>query len=82
MPDENKPPVSAEEIRSYGERAYEFAKKQYADWAPWIEEQYLKRFSNDNKASYLAKGALSIPSYLRYIYIYATYNSWFSHISS
>jgi len=26
------------------------------NWMPWIEDQYLKWFTNDNKASYATKG--------------------------
>jgi hypothetical protein len=29
---------------------------QYENWMPWIEDQYLKWFTNDNKTSYAAKG--------------------------
>ncbi|KAF2101417.1 hypothetical protein NA57DRAFT_53385 [Rhizodiscina lignyota] len=31
---------------------------QYENWMPWIEDQYLKWFSKDNKASYAAKDNL------------------------
>lgn len=31
---------------------------QYEKWMPWIEDQYLKWFTKDNKASYAAKGTL------------------------
>jgi hypothetical protein len=29
---------------------------QYENWMPWIEDQYLKWFTRDNKASYATKG--------------------------
>lgn len=29
---------------------------QYENWMPWIEDQYLKWFTKDNKASYATKG--------------------------
>lgn len=35
---------------------------QYENWMPWIEDQYLKWFSNDNKASYATKGLLCMLS--------------------
>lgn len=31
--------------------------QQYENWMPWIEDQYLRWFTRDNKASYTAKGA-------------------------
>ncbi|MBE7180209.1 MAG: hypothetical protein INR71_03205 [Terriglobus roseus] len=31
---------------------------QYEKWMPWIEDQYLKWFTKDNKTSYAAKGEL------------------------
>ncbi|KAF2092072.1 hypothetical protein K490DRAFT_70751 [Saccharata proteae CBS 121410] len=33
--------------------------KQYESWMPWIEDQYLKYFTKDNKASYATKDNLS-----------------------
>jgi hypothetical protein len=39
---------------------------QYENWMPWIEDQYLKWFTNDNKTSYAAKGMFpSHPSHVR-----------------
>lgn len=29
---------------------------QYNNWMPWVEDQYLKWFTKDNKASYATKG--------------------------
>lgn len=41
----------------------EWAKTQYEtqrdNWVPWIEDMYLKYFTNDNKASYSTKGTHS-----------------------
>jgi hypothetical protein len=38
----------------------EWAKRNYGEkwetWMPWIEDQYLKWFGKDNKASYATKG--------------------------
>ncbi|KJX95309.1 hypothetical protein TI39_contig4119g00015 [Zymoseptoria brevis] len=31
---------------------------QYENWMPWIEDQYLKWFTRDNKASYATKDTL------------------------
>jgi len=32
---------------------------QYEKWMPWIEDQYLRWFGNDNKASYATKDTLN-----------------------
>lgn len=29
---------------------------QYEKWVPWLEDQYLRWFTKDNKVSYTAKG--------------------------
>ncbi|KKY21815.1 hypothetical protein UCDDS831_g04070 [Diplodia seriata] len=49
--------------------AMDWTKKQYNQqydrWVPWLEDQYLKYFTKDNKASYATKGLFpptSIPS--------------------
>ncbi len=31
--------------------------KQYENWVPWLEDQYLRLWGKDNKASYATKGA-------------------------
>ena len=49
--------------KSYQEKATEFAKQQYENWAPWMEDQYLKFFTKDNKASWTTKG-ISITCFL------------------
>lgn len=40
----------------------EWIKTQYQtqrdSWVPWIEDVYLRYFTNDNKASYSTKGML------------------------
>ena len=33
-----------------------WAKDQYNNWVPWIEDMFLKYFTKDNKASYATKG--------------------------
>ena len=42
---------------------YEWIKQGYhnqaTNWMPWIEDQYLRWFTSDNKASYAAKGKKS-----------------------
>jgi hypothetical protein len=39
---------------------YEWIKEgyhhQYENWMPWVEDLYLKWFTNDNKASYATRG--------------------------
>jgi hypothetical protein len=43
----------------WGGRKYN---EQYENWMPWVEDQYLKWFGKDNKASYATKGKLrSVP---------------------
>ena len=44
--------------KSYLEWVKEGYHNQYENWMPWIEDQYLKWFTNDNKASYATKGEL------------------------
>jgi hypothetical protein len=49
------------------EWAKEKANEQYEAWLPWIEDTFLKYFTKDNKASYVAKGtSLSHDSYMFY----------------
>jgi hypothetical protein len=38
--------------RQYGE--------QYENWMPWIEDQYLRFFTKDNKTSYAVKGTIPL----------------------
>ncbi|KAF2261726.1 hypothetical protein CC78DRAFT_449273, partial [Lojkania enalia] len=38
--------------------ASEFYNRQYDIWMPWIEDQYLKWFTKENKASYATKQQL------------------------
>jgi len=33
--------------------------KQYENWMPWVEDQYLRWFGKDNKASYATRDQLS-----------------------
>ena len=52
--------------KSYKEAAGEYYNQKYETWMPWIEDQYLKWFTKDNKASYATKRSspLSfVPSY-------------------
>jgi hypothetical protein len=39
----------------YKDAAGEYYNQKYEQWMPWIEDQYLKWFTNDNKASYSTK---------------------------
>ncbi|CZT22633.1 uncharacterized protein RCC_08338 [Ramularia collo-cygni] len=43
---------------SYVEWIQEGYHNQYRNWMPWIEDQYLKWFTKDNKTSYAAKDTL------------------------
>ena len=49
-------PQDKKQGKSYMEWVKEGYHNQYENWMPWIEDQYLKWFTNDNKASYAAKG--------------------------
>jgi len=52
MPSEQKKGLT------YTEWIKEGYQHQYTNWMPWIEDQYLKWFTKDNKASYATKDAL------------------------
>lgn len=41
--------------KTYKQQAGDFYNRQYDNWVPWIEDQYLKWFTKDNKASYATK---------------------------
>ena len=49
-------PQEKKQGKSYLEWVKEGYHNQYENWMPWIEDQYLKWFTNDNKARYAAKG--------------------------
>lgn len=49
-------PKDQQEKQTYTEWAKEAYHDQYEKWMPWIEDQYLKWFGKDNKASYVTKG--------------------------
>ncbi|KAH9859816.1 hypothetical protein IAQ61_011598 [Plenodomus lingam] len=44
--------------KTYREAANEYYNQKYETWMPWIEDQYLKWFTKDNKASYATKQSL------------------------
>ncbi|KAK3197493.1 hypothetical protein GRF29_216g403694 [Pseudopithomyces chartarum] len=44
--------------KTYKQQAGDFYNRQYDNWVPWIEDQYLKWFTKDNKASYATKQEL------------------------
>ena len=54
----NSLPQEKKQGKSYLEWVKEGYHNQYENWMPWIEDQYLKWFTNDNKTSYAAKGKL------------------------
>ncbi|KAF4307613.1 hypothetical protein SLS57_000543 [Botryosphaeria dothidea] len=65
---QNIPPPSPRKqklrkIKKAPKDAMEWTKKQYNQqyerWVPWVEDQYLKYFTKDNKASYATKDNLS-----------------------
>ncbi|KAH9873085.1 hypothetical protein J1614_005482 [Plenodomus biglobosus] len=41
--------------KTYRESANEYYNQKYETWVPWIEDQYLKWFTKDNKVSYATK---------------------------
>ena len=50
-------PQEHKDKQSYQEWLTETYHKQYENWMPWIEDQYLKWFGKgDNKASYATRG--------------------------
>jgi hypothetical protein len=51
--------TDAEKKESYREWASKYYNQKYETWMPWMEDQYLKWFGKDNKASYATKGMLS-----------------------
>jgi len=51
-------PQEQKKGKSYMEWVKEGYNNQYENWMPWIEDQYLKWFTSDNKASYAAKDSL------------------------
>lgn len=55
MSNQNKP----QDQKTYKQQAGDFYNRQYENWMPWIEDQYLKWFTKDNKASYATKRAFS-----------------------
>jgi hypothetical protein len=55
LPSEQKQSKEGESL-SYVEWVKQGYHNQYENWMPWIEDQYLKWFTNDNKTSYATKG--------------------------
>lgn len=50
--------------KSYLDWLKEGYHNQYENWMPWIEDQYLKWFTKDNKASYATKGTFLANSFI------------------
>ena len=53
MSDQN----NSQDQKTYKQQAGDFYNRQYENWMPWIEDQYLRWFTKDNKASYATKRA-------------------------
>ena len=53
-------PADQKKGQTYTEWVKSGYQHQKANWMPWIEDVYLKWFTNDNKASYATKGRLSL----------------------
>ncbi|QIW95456.1 hypothetical protein AMS68_000974 [Peltaster fructicola] len=51
----DKLPDDQKKGKTYVEWLKEGYHDQYENWMPWIEDQYLRWFTNDNKTSYAAK---------------------------
>lgn len=54
--------------QTYTEWAKEAYNEQYEKWMPWIEDQYLKWFGTDNKASYATKGRFPSSKIKHFVY--------------
>jgi hypothetical protein len=52
---------SSNDKKSYKQAASDFYNRQYDSWVPWVEDQYLKWFTKDNKASYGTKRNYPLP---------------------
>ena len=52
----NNLPEEQKTKQSYSEWLKEMYNNQWERWMPWIEDQYLRWFGKDNKASYATKG--------------------------
>ncbi|KAK4957748.1 hypothetical protein LTR28_005694 [Elasticomyces elasticus] len=52
-------PAEQKQGQSYADWIKEGYHHQYENWMPWIEDQYLKWFGRDNKASYATKDTLN-----------------------
>ncbi|KAJ3570768.1 hypothetical protein NPX13_g5618 [Xylaria arbuscula] len=48
--------------QTYTEWAREKYNEQYDAWMPWIEDNFLKYFTKDNRTSYVARGTSSSPA--------------------
>jgi len=62
MADQQNEARAAEEEQkkqTYSEWVKEGYSNQYERWMPWIEDQYLRWFGKDNKASYATKDTLN-----------------------
>lgn len=61
--------ISDEEQQQKQQTYYEWLRngyqKQYENWKPWLEDQYLRWITKDNKASYATKGALKEKKHTR-----------------
>jgi len=51
-------PQQDDKKETWGEWRSRKYNEQYTDWKPWAEDQYLRWFGKDNKASYATKDAL------------------------
>jgi len=52
-------PKKEEKPQTWTEWSKSGYNKQYENWMPWVEDQYLRWFGKDNKASYATKDQLS-----------------------
>jgi hypothetical protein len=67
MASQNPVSVPKEEKKeTYREWAGRHYNNQYENWTPWLEDQYLKWFGKDNKASYVTKGSYPLPDYIEH----------------
>jgi hypothetical protein len=50
-----------EQQQSRTEWMKQYYNHQYENWVPWMEDQYLKWFTKDNKTSYATKRMSPLP---------------------
>lgn len=55
--------------KTYKQAASDYYNQKYETWMPWIEDQYLKWFTKDNKVSYATKRTFCLISIYLHTYM-------------